>query len=283
MTPCRPHSVLLVPLLLALAGCAGIGGVADSLGQSIASQRDPELVRDAAPAYLIMADTLARRSPGDADAQFTAARLYGTYAGSFVDEPQRRRVLSESAREYARAGLCLSLAAVCDALDERFPVFRETLQTAVDDAEDARRLYRFASAWAVWVQARADDYKALAELPRIEAAFRRVIDLVPEIDHGFAQIYLGVLLAQRPASLGGSPDEAQQHFERAVAISEGRNLMAKALYAEHYARLVFDRALHDRLVEQVLSAEAEAGDLTLSNRLAQERARRLRASADEFF
>ncbi len=277
------RGALLVPVLLALAGCAGIGGVADSLGRSIASQRDPELVREAAPAYLIMADTLARRSPDDADAQFTAARLYGTYAGSFVDDPKRRRLLSGTAYDYARSGLCLSLEAVCSALDGRFPAFRDALDAGVDSDAEARRLYRFAAAWAGWVQARPDDYAALATLPKIEAALRRVIDLDPGIDDGFAHVYLGVLLAQRPAALGGSPEEARQHFERAIAITDGRNLMAKALYAEHYARLVFDRELHDRLVQEILSADAEAGDLTLSNRLAQERARRLRASADDFF
>jgi tetratricopeptide (TPR) repeat protein len=271
------------PLLLALAGCAGIGGVTDSLGTSIASQRDPDLVRDAAPAYLIMADTLARRSPDDADAQFTAARMYATYAASFVEDPERRRVLSDTAREYARAGLCLSLEAICAQLDARFPAFREALQSGVGAPDEARHLYRFASAWAGWVQARSDDYEALADLPKIEAAFERVIEITPEIDHGFAHVYLGVLLAQRPASLGGSPDAARERFERAIAISDGRNLMAKTLYAEHYARLVFDRALHDRLVSEVLAADAEAGDLTLSNRLAQERADRLRTSADAFF
>lgn len=283
MTPFRRRHILLAPLLLALTGCAGIGGIADRLGESIASQRDPELVRDAAPAYLIMADTLARRSPGDADAQFTAARLYGTYAGSFVDAPERRRVLSDTAYTYARKGLCLSLDAVCSALDDRFPAYREAVQDNVDDAEAARRLYRFAAAWAGWVQARPDDYAALADLPKIETSFERVVALAPEIDHGFAHVYLGVLLAQRPAALGGSPEEAKQRFERAIAISDGRNLMAKALYAEHYARLVFDRELHERLLQEVLRADAEAGDLTLSNRLAQQRARRLRASADEFF
>ena len=284
MTPSPNRCTLLAPLLLlALAGCAGVGGVTDSLGESIASQRDPELVREAAPAYLIMADTLARRSPDDADAQFTAARLYSTYAGSFVDDPERRRILSDTAHAYARAGLCLSLEAVCTALDGRFRGYQQALQANVDDAAAARRLYRFAAAWAGWVQARPDDYSALADLPKIEASFQRVVAVTPEIDHGFAHVYLGVLLAQRPAALGGSPDQARQRFERAIEISGGRNLMAKALYAEHYARLVFDRKLHDRLVAEVLSADAEAGDLTLSNRLAQERARRLRASADDFF
>ena len=52
-------------------------------------------------------------------------------------------------------------------------------------------------------------------------------------------------------------------FERAVALSEGRNLLARVLFAEHYARLVFDRELHDEQLRQVLDAEPDVPDLTL--------------------
>ncbi len=275
--------VALGALLATATGCTGLGGISESLGESIASQRDPEIVRDGAPSYLILADTLARRSPDDAGAQFTAGRLYGTYAGSFVEDPERRRILSQTAYDYARSGLCLRLEEVCAALDGRFPAFLTAVTDTVEDEDDAEGLYRFAAVWASWMQARSDDYAALADLPKLEAAFDRVLELSPEIDDGFAHVYKGVLLAQRPASLGGKPEEARAHFERAIEISNGRNLMAKALFAENYARLVYDRELHDRLVTEVIEADPEAGDLTLSNRLAQERAGELRASADSFF
>ncbi len=172
---------------------------------------------------------------------------------------------------------------LCAAREMRFEPFREAMTAVIDDRADSEALYRFASAWAGWIQARSDDYGALAQLPKVEAAFERVLALTPEIDHGNAHVYLGVLQSQRPAALGGKPGSAREHFERAIAISGGRNLMARTLYAEHYARLVFDRALHDRLLEQVLAAEVEAGDLTLSNALAQERARELLDSGDDYF
>lgn len=279
----RIRRVPTAAALLLAAGCTGLGGLAESLGDAIARQPDPQVVRDGAPAYLIMADTFAERSPGDAGTQLAAARLYGAYAGAFVDEPERRRQLTQRAYDYARRGLCLRLAEVCDALDARFPAFRDTIEDAVDDAGSARTLYRFTAAWAGWVRARSSDYGALADLPRIEAAFRRVIALAPEIDHGNAHVYLGVLLAQRPQALGGKPADARAHFERAIEISDGRNLMAKVQYAKTYARLVFERELHDRLLDEVLAADPAAGDLTLANNLAQRRARALRESADQHF
>jgi tetratricopeptide (TPR) repeat protein len=249
----------------------------------MARQPDPGVVRDGAPAYLIMADTFAERAPGDADTQLAAARLYGAYAGAFVENPERRRRLTQRAWDYAREGTCLRLERVCETIDARFPAFRDAVATEVDDAESARTLYRLAAAWAGWVRARTGDYGALADLPKIEVAFARVLELDPTIDHGNAHVYLGTLLAQRPRALGGQPADARAHFERAIEISDGRNLMAKVLYAEHYARLVFDEALHARLLEEVLAADPEAGDLTLSNALAQRRARALQASADEHF
>jgi len=266
-----------------LAGCVNVGGLAGDLGESMARQSDPAVVRDGAPAYLIMADTLARDAPDDAATQLAAARLYSAYAGGFVDDTARKRVLTQKAWDYARRGLCLRMSAVCTALDGRFPAFRDALAEHVDERDEAQTLYRAASAWAGWIQARADDYAALADLPKVQAAFERVIAVAPGIDHGNAHTYLGVLLAQRPQALGGSPEEARTHFERAIELSDGRNLMAKVLYAKYYARLVFDRQLHDRLLHEVLDADPEAGDLTLSNELARQRARELLASADDYF
>ena len=59
--------------------------------------------------------------------------------------------------------------------------------------------------------------------------------------------------------------------------------MAKVMYAERYARLVFDRELHDRLLQEVLAAPVQVPGLTLGNTLAVARAKQLLASADDYF
>ena len=53
--------------------------------------------------------------------------------------------------------------------------------------------------------------------------------------------------------------------------------MVKVLMAKHYARIVFDRELHDSLLQQVLEAPAEQPGLTLVNTLAQAEAAKLLA------
>jgi hypothetical protein len=59
--------------------------------------------------------------------------------------------------------------------------------------------------------------------------------------------------------------------------------MTQVLYARHYARLVFDRPLHDSLLREVMDADPQAPGLTLANTLAREQARRLLDDADDYF
>ena len=86
-----------------------------------------------------------------------------------------------------------------------------------------------------------------------------------------------------PKAMGGKPAEGQAYFERAMKMSDGKNLMVKVMYAERYARLVFDKELHDRLLKEVLAAEAKAPGYTLGNLLAKEQARKLLASSKDYF
>jgi hypothetical protein len=86
-----------------------------------------------------------------------------------------------------------------------------------------------------------------------------------------------------PPSMGGKPDIARDHFEQAVEMNQGRNLMVKTLYAQYYARVVFDQELHDSLLNEVIATDATQPGLTLINTLAQEEARKLLSESADFF
>ena len=66
-------------------------------------------------------------------------------------------------------------------------------------------------------------------------------------------------------------------------MSGGKDLSARIEFAKGYAKLLYERELHDRLVDEVLEASPYADQLTLMNVLAQEEALALRAAADEYF
>ena len=59
--------------------------------------------------------------------------------------------------------------------------------------------------------------------------------------------------------------------------------MAKVLYAEQYARLMFEQELHDRLLQEVLDTDPTAEGLTLINHLAQRQAAILLAESSDYF
>jgi hypothetical protein len=276
----------LLPLVLALAGCAALARPVTSrftadLSSAILDQNDLVTVRDGAPAYLLAVDALIEGDPDDSDLLLTGARLYGAYASAFVDDEVRRQRMWDRSLGYGRRAFCIDCPSTCEAAGRPFDEFVASLVSA--DAGHVPSLYGFGAAWAGWVQAHANEWGAVAELPKIEALMQHVVELDESYEHGGAHLHLGVLLTQRPASLGGQPEQAREHFERAVALSRGRNLIAKVLYARQYARLVFDRALYERLLDEVVEADPEAPGLTLSNTLAQEQARRLLAEADEYF
>jgi hypothetical protein len=87
----------------------------------------------------------------------------------------------------------------------------------------------------------------------------------------------------RPPALGGQPEKGREYFERAIEISGGNDLSAKLEYARSYARPLYKRELHDRLLNEVLAADAEVPGYTLTNVLAQRDAVELLSSADDYF
>ena len=59
--------------------------------------------------------------------------------------------------------------------------------------------------------------------------------------------------------------------------------MTKVLLAKEYARMVFDRELHDRLLQEVVNADPNVSGRVLLNSMAQAQARILLAESDEYF
>ncbi len=274
---------LLLCALLGLAGCAALfKPLGSGLEAGIRNHDDPATVASALPAYLVLLDGLLIESPDNAALLSAAASLYATYAGSLVEDPQRAGRLSHRGLGYARRLVCLKPdAPLCTALDGPVNTFQQTV--AAQSASSVDLLYVLGSSWTGYIQTHSSDFRAIAALPKAQALLQRVSELDPEREQGMPFVYLGVLHSLRPEAVGGTPAQGRAHFERAIALSDGRNLMAKTLFAEYYARLLFDRELHDQLLAEVLAAKPVAAGLTLANTLAQARARALKESADAFF
>ena len=282
----RLARLLPVFLLPALCGCASLvgsvaSGMAEDLGGAILDNPDISMVRDGAPAYLILMDGLVAQNPKDVGLLSQAARLNSAYAAAFVEDAQRSRSLNAKALDLAERAVCQGLSDGCGLRTRRFAAFQDWLEKR--RAGDVSLLYQLGTAWAGWIQANRDDFQAIAELSRVKALMERIVELGEGYDYGGAHLYLGVFETLFPPAMGGRPEVGRRHFERALELSEGKHLLTKVLYAESYGRLVFDRELHDRLLEEVVAADPRLPGLTLINVVAQRQAAELLESADEYF
>jgi len=274
-----PLVMLLLVLLLPLTACVSFS--ADDLTSALRDSNDPEVVQSGLPTLILLSDGFIHDDPNDEDKLMAGAELYTTYAGSFVTDPDRVRRLTARARHYAERSMCAYRQKLCRLSESPFEEFQARL--ALVQKRHVPFLYGYATTWAGWIQARSSDWGAVADLPKVKAALQRVVELQEDYRNGYAHLYLGVIDTLLPPTLGGKPEEGRAHFERALAISQGRDLMVKVEYARRYARIVYDRTLHDRLLNEVLAASVEAPGLTLSNMLAQRTARDLLKSADAYF
>lgn len=280
------RAVLLLIALAALPGCASLvsnaaSGFADNLGAAVLNQDDPATVRDGAPAYLLLLDSLLEGNPENPDILAAAAQLYASYGAIFADDPLRAQRLTDRARDYSKRGMCITYKASCEWDDLTFDAYEASLAGLKEKHADYVLAYGVAS--LAWIRAHSADWNALAELPHMEALLKRYLEIGERSEAGAVYTYLGILATLRPPALGGQPEEGRAYFEQAVALTEGRDLSVKVEFARGYARLMYDRELHDELLREVLTADPRVSGYTLTNVLAQRDAEALMASADEYF
>jgi hypothetical protein len=278
-------SIILFTLLI-LSGCGQLVSnakqeFAEDLSATMLEQNDPETVKQAVPAYLILVSSMIKGDPDNVELLISGSKLYGAYASVFVEERERKMRLSALSLDYAEHAFCIYKPAACNFRELSYYEFEQVLKQF--NKEDVPVLFALGSAWAGWLQANSADWNAVAELPRIKAIIQRVLELDPLINNGDAYLYMAVMESFLPPAMGGKPELAKKNFEQAIKVSDGENLMAKLLYAEKYARLVFDQALHDRLLKEVIDAKLENNESTLINSIAQYKARILLDQSNEYF
>jgi hypothetical protein len=264
------------------AGCSSLigGKAADTLAAAILNQDDPVLVESGVPAYLLLIDGLISQSPDNVALLSAGAQLFALHGSRFA-APERAVTLTAKARRYGERAICLAHEPACEWRSADHARVVAELQAV--GKKDIAPLYSYAVSWLSNLDATSEDWTAVAELPWVEAVLERALALDETYESGAVHGYLGILNALRPPALGGRPEVAREHFERALELSGGRDLSIKVEYARRYARLVFDQELHDRLLTEVLDAPVDAPRMTLFNVLAKQEAQTLLASSREYF
>nr|WP_321401407.1 TRAP transporter TatT component family protein [uncultured Desulfobacter sp.] len=278
---CIVFCILTVGVLFLAQGCAVKSNMMTSLSRSILNNNDLDMVASGAPAYLIMVDSLIDQDPDSADMLSSGAQLYTAYSDVFVTDKDRKKKLADKAMDYARQSICAARSDACDLKNQPFSAFSAVVKDM--DEDELPYLFTLGNAWASWIMAHKDDFNALADISRIEAIMNRVIELDDTYKDGAAYVYLGTLATFLPPALGGKPEQGKHYFEKAISICQGKNLMAKVVYANLYAKMMFDRPLFDQLLKEVLETDPNIDGYTLINTYAQQQAKQLLNEADDYF
>jgi hypothetical protein len=277
---------LAVTVMLMTTGCGMLvssfaNKTASNLTSAVLNQPDPEIIRDGVPSFLMIMDTALAGSPENPALLSAAASLYATYGTVFADEPDRAAVLTNRARNYSTKAICIKYKPSCNWSGMLFEDYENSLSGLREKHADVVFAHGLAS--LAYIRAHSSDYAAIAVLPFSTALFERYLDINDGSDDGAVHTYLGILNTLIPPALGGDPEKGREHFLRAIDISNGTDLSAKVEYANGYARLLYERELHDQLLTEVLESDPNVPGSTLLNVLAQRQAEDLLKSADDYF
>ena len=239
-------------------------------------ETDLELARASIPANLKMVEALLLADPDNGDYRIQAAMGFHGYALGFVEADDRARAagLYARAREHALAAL---------GVDPEAPSEAFAAALARLDRRAVPALFWSASSWAKWIEMQLDDPARLAELPRVEALMRRVLELDERYYFGGAHLFFGVYYGARAPMFGGDYTRAQQHFERAAELSGKQLLLVDVYRAKYLLRQMGDREGFHAALEGVLAAAPSNPELNLANALARREAAALLADEETLF
>ena len=259
------------------------------------SEEDPELVRDALPFLLKTIESILDTSPRQNQALVFACTGFTLYGNAFIqvdaeiaewndDYERSLRERDRTWRLYVRArDYCLrSLELKYDGIVEQL---RQDPVTAVGvtEVEDVEVLYLLSAAWGLAISNALDRPELVADLPAVRALLARALELDEDYDRGSLHSAL-ITLEALPESLGGSPERAREHFDRAVELSDGLDAAPFVTFASGVSVAAENATEFRRLLEQALAIDPdEDTSLRLLNLINQKRAQALLDHIDDLF
>ena len=298
---CARSPVVVLAVLVLLSGCSvrklAVDKVADALaapGTVWKGDDDPQLVGEALPFALKTQESLLAESPRHRPLLLATCSGFVSYAAGWIEpEAERLETTDFAGAQLARdralrlhlrgRGYCLrALDLVLPGAAARLAADPETALEGVG-RQEVELLYWTGAAWGSAISLGLDRPELVADLPAVRALFGRAIALDPDYDRGALHEAM-ISIESMSELLGGSPERARTHFERAVELSQGRRASPFVTWARGVPVATQDRKEFRSALERALAVDPDASESDrLANRLAQERARRLLARADELF
>ena len=284
------------------AGCSvkrmAVNKVGDALaggGTTFASDDDPELVKAAVPFSLKLMESLLAENPRHEGLLLATARGFTQYAYAFVQEEademeDKDLTAAEEMRSRARRLYLRARNYGLRGLDVRHKGFEKALRASpkaavnVATTKDVPLLYWTAISWAAAISLSKDNPDLIAEMPCVEAMMDRALALNESFDDGAIHTYFITYEMSRPGGTGDPAARSRQHFERAVALSNGQQAGPMVSFAEAVCVQKQDLKQFESLLKQALAIDPDARpDWRLANLVVQRRAKWLLGRTDQLF
>jgi hypothetical protein len=197
------------------------------------------------------------------------------------DSLERAKLFYLRAREYGFK-LLRTTSAFKDSIPHREHLFVGRLDRLKKN--DVPAIFWTAFSWGGWINLSKDEPQAIFDLGKVKALMNKVIELDEGFFFGSAHLFFGTLSGALPKILGGDPDNAKQHFERCLALSKDRFILAYVYLARYYAQPLLDEDLFNQYLQRVDEASLQIlPENKLITAIAKEKARRLKGKKEELF
>lgn len=258
-------------------------------GQGMSDEDDLQLAREASAFYLKASESVLRETPGHLKLAQAVSAGYTQYAYAFVafeadkvdakDPAASAQMRERATRLYARAH-----RHAMTALERNQPGFAQAL--AQNDSKKRPQLTPAEVPLAYWAAASLggkismskDDPDVVADFP----VSQRLAELAWQADPTFGQGALASLMGTLEAArVGGSPKKAEQFFDQAIALGQGKEAGPWVAKAESIALAQQDRERFEQWLQQAIKVSQQ--HRSLQNEVMRERAQWLLSTIDDLF
>jgi tetratricopeptide (TPR) repeat protein len=277
--------LIMLVISLLLTGCSmkaqmvrSMDPIMEDMSSAVNMSSDVDLMRDGLPASLIQMDGFIKSDPNN-KLLLKAAESYFGYAFSFVEDVNKPRAsaLYLKAREYALRALKKHRQ-----FDEQAPDLNDMLANC--GKQDVPALYWAAGSWMAWIALNVDNPEAMMDIPKVESMIQRVIELDETYYYGMAHAMLGSFYASQPRNMGGNPEKANKHFQKAFSLSGSKLLAAQLMYAKFYAVQIQDKALFVKTLSEIIATPVNFfPERNLANEVTKRKAKDLLEKVDNLF
>ncbi len=257
--------------------------ILDNSALALFEETDYDFARHALPGNLKLIEGLLKSDPENEKLLLLASQGYSGYALGFVEDedPERAKVLYLRARDYA-----LTVLRKDEAFINAEQAGVDNLQLLLDtyDVDKVPALFWAGFAWAGYINLSLTDPSAIIELAKVQAIMERVEQLQPEYFYGGVNLFFGSVYGMKPRMMGGDPDKAKEYFDKSMAITDHKYLLAYIYAAKYYAAKTLDEESFDAYIDKVEQTPVDVlSGAELMNAIAKEKAKFLKSQKEELF